>query len=315
MEKPAQVPDGRGQGTPGRRGRVPENLPPQPKPPWLKKKIVPGQKIFWVKGLIQEEGLHTVCQEAHCPNQAECFSGGTATFLLMGDRCTRNCSFCAVSPGLPEPLDAAEPARVARAIRKMGLTYAVLTSVTRDDLPDGGGNHFKETVLAVRKENPQTRIECLIPDFQGSEKALAVLAESRPAVINHNLETVPRLYAEVRPGANYRRSLSIFWSWQQKFPAGLTKSGIMVGLGENEKEILALLEDLREQGCALLTIGQYLQPGPGYLPVKRYVAPEEFAAWGAAALKMGFKAVASGPWVRSSFQAARMYEQALTEKR
>ena len=233
----------------------------------------------------------------------------------MGDRCTRNCAFCAVSPGLPEPLDLGEPVRIARAIRKMGLTYAVLTSVTRDDLADGGASHFRETVEAVCQENPMTRIECLIPDFQGSEKALNLLAESRPVVINHNLETVPRLYAEVRPGANYRRSLSIFWSLKQNFPAGFTKSGIMLGLGEQEKEILALLQDLRERGCTLLTIGQYLQPGPGHYPVKRYIMPEEFEAWGTEALKMGFKAVASGPWVRSSFRAAKLYEQALTERR
>lgn len=313
-EKPAKIPANRKPGTSGSREGHPADLRPRPKPPWLKKKIVPGRHILWVKGLIQGAGLHTVCQEARCPNQAECFSDGTATFLLMGDHCTRNCAFCAVSPGLPEALDPGEPARVARIIRKMGLTYAVLTSVTRDDLPDGGANHFKETVLAVRNENPQARIECLIPDFQGSEKALALLAESRPAVINHNLETVPRLYAEVRPEANYRRSLSIFWFLKQNFPAGLTKSGIMVGLGESENEILGLFEDLREQGCALLTIGQYLQPGPGHPPVKRYVTPQEFAAWGTEALKIGFKAVASGPWVRSSFEAARLYEQALIEK-
>jgi lipoyl synthase len=293
---------------------VPE-LPPSPKPPWLKKRILPGRKIVWVKGLIQEAGLHTVCQEARCPNQAECFSGGTATFLLLGDRCTRNCAFCAVSPGLPEPPDPGESPRIARAIRKMGLAYAVLTSVTRDDLPDGGADHFRKTVLAIRRENPGTRIECLIPDFNGSEKALALVAESRPAVINHNLETVPRLYGEVRPGANYRRSLSIFWSLKQIFPEGLTKSGIMVGLGEEEEEIFSLFQELRERGCMLLTIGQYLQPGPGHYPVKRFVPPGEFDAWGREALKLGFKAVASGPWVRSSFQAARLYEQALTEER
>jgi lipoic acid synthetase len=281
----------------------------------LKKRIITGGNILWIKGIVRDEALHTVCQEAGCPNQAECFSGGTATFLLMGERCTRHCAFCAVSPGPAAPLDPGEPVRIARAIRKMGLTYAVLTSVTRDDLPDGGANHFKNTVLAVRQENPLTRIECLIPDFQGSKKSLALLAESGPAVINHNLETVPRLYAPVRPGANYRRSLSIFWSLKQSFPEVPSKSGIMVGLGEKEDEIFSLFQDLREQGCELLTIGQYLQPGPGNYPVKRYVAPEEFEAWRTEALKMGFKAVASGPWVRSSFQAARLYQQALTERR
>jgi lipoic acid synthetase len=298
----------------GKGGRPYETRQPSPKPSWLKKRIIPGGNIFRVKRLLRQEGLHTVCQEARCPNQAECFSGGTATFLLLGDTCTRNCAFCAVSPGLPKPLDPDEPARIARTIRKMGLTYAVLTSVTRDDLPDGGAGHFKETVQAVRRENPGTRIECLIPDFQGSEKALALLAQSRPEVLNHNLETVPRLYDRVRPGANYRRSLSIFWFLKQNFPEGLTKSGIMIGLGEDQKEVLALLEDLRERGCDLLTIGQYLQPGPEHYPVKRYVPPEEFRSWKTEALRLGFTAVASGPWVRSSFRAAGLFEKTMTAR-
>jgi lipoyl synthase len=290
----------------GRRG------PFQPKPAWLKKRMAAGQNILWIKGLIREDGLHTVCQEARCPNQGECFSQGTATFLLMGNHCTRNCTFCAVSTGPPNPLEADEPERVAVAIQKMGIRYAVLTSVTRDDLPDGGAEHFRRTVLAIKKQAPGTRVECLIPDFQGRKESLQGVADSRPAVINHNVETVPRLYALVRPGADYQRSLSVFAYLKNRAPEVPTKSGLMVGLGEQEAEILAVLQDLRMQGCTLLTIGQYLQPSPAHLPVRRYVPPAEFAAWEERARQMGFAGVASGPLVRSSFQAASLYWQALS---
>lgn len=286
----------------------------QPKPAWLRIRPAGGPGISRIKGLIQEGALHTVCQEARCPNQGECFSRGTATFLLMGSRCTRNCTFCAISAGPPEPLDKEEPRRVAVAIRRMGIHYAVLTSVTRDDLPDGGADHFRRTVLAVKEEAPGTLVECLIPDFQGLEEAYRCLADSRPEVINHNMETVSRLYARVRPGADYYRSLSLFDFLKKQAPEVMTKSGLMVGLGEEEEELLAVLQDLRNQGCRLLTIGQYLQPTPGNHPVRRYVPPAEFEAWAERALEMGFAGVAAGPLVRSSYQAAGLYRQALTKK-
>jgi lipoyl synthase len=270
-----------------------------------------GPNSSRIKRLIREGTLHTVCQEARCPNQGECFSQGTATFLLMGSRCTRKCTFCAVSSGPPEPLDREEPRRVAEAIRRMEIQYAVLTSVTRDDLPDGGADHFRRTVLAAKKAAPGTLVECLIPDFQGREESYRCLAESSPAVINHNMETVPRLYARVRPGADYERSLALFEFLKNQAPGVMTKSGVMVGLGEEEEELLAVFQELRNQGCRLLTIGQYLQPTPGNHPVRRYVPPAEFDAWAERALEMGFAGVAAGPLVRSSYQAAGLYQQAL----
>jgi lipoyl synthase len=233
--------------------------------------------------------------------------------LLMGNRCTRNCTFCAVPAGPPRPLEADEPERIAAAIQKMGIQYAVLTSVTRDDLPDGGAEHFGRTVLAIKERTPETRVECLIPDFQGRKESLQGLAESRPVAINHNVETVPRLYTLVRPEADYQRSLSLFSYLKNRAPGVLTKSGLMVGLGEKEAEVLDVLRDLRHQGCNLLTIGQYLQPTPAHLPVRRYVPPAEFAAWEKEARQMGFEGVASGPLVRSSYQAASLYWQALSE--
>ena len=284
----------------------------QPKPAWLRIRMAGGPNISRIRGLIQEGGLNTVCQEARCPNQGECFSQGTATFLLMGNRCTRNCLFCAVPAGPPKPLEADEPEKVAAAIQKMGIQYAVLTSVTRDDLPDGGAEHFRRTVLAIKERAPGTMVECLIPDFQGREESLQGVAESRPAVINHNVETVPRLYALVRPGADYQRSLSLLNYLKNRAPEVLTKSGLMVGLGEKEAEVLAVLQELRNQGCNLLTIGQYLQPTPAHLSVRRYVPPAEFAAWEERARQMGFEGVASGPLVRSSYQAASLYRQALS---
>jgi lipoic acid synthetase len=290
--------------------RVPFQL--QPKPAWLRIRMAGGSKFSRIKGLIQESGLNTVCQEARCPNQGECFSQGTATFLLMGNRCTRNCTFCAVFSGPPDPLDTEEPKRVAEAIRKMGIQYAVLTSVTRDDLRDGGADHFRRTVLAIKEQDPDTLVECLIPDFQGREASYRCLADSGPGVINHNVETVPRLYAQVRPGADYQRSLSVFTYLRNRFPELLTKSGVMVGLGEKEAEVLAVLQELRNQGCTLLTIGQYLQPTSAHLPVRRYVPPAEFAAWEERAREMGFEGVASGPLVRSSYRAAGLYRQALS---
>ena len=233
-----------------------------------------GPNILWIKGLIQQSALHTVCQEARCPNQGECFSQGTATFLLMGNRCTRNCTFCAVPAGPPPPLEADEPEKVAAAIQKMGIQYAVLTSVTRDDLPDGGAEHFRRTVLAIKERAPGTLVECLIPDLQGREESLKGVAESRPAVINHNVETVPRLYALVRPEADYRRSLSLFSYLKNRNPEVLTKSGLMVGLGEHEAEVLAVLQELRNQGCRLLTLGQERPPGQAVIDLAGAGSPD-----------------------------------------
>ncbi len=311
-------------------GRDPESIPPKAgldpgslgrddelrrslqlkKPLWLKKKIPSAGSSAQVKALIRKGGLHTVCREAQCPNQGECFSRGTAAFLLMGDRCTRCCTFCAVSPGLPNPLNPDEPAEIARAVKKMGLSYAVLTSVTRDDLSDGGAGHFCETIEAIGRIVPQTQVECLIPDFQGSKSSLDLVARTDPAVINHNLETVERLYPSVRPGADFKRSLQLIGYLKETFPGLLTKSGIMVGLGETREETRRVLEDLRDQGCAILTIGQYLQPSPKHHPVVRYVPPDEFAGWEEEACQLGFKAVACGPFVRSSFEAEGLYAKA-----
>lgn len=304
-------------GTPGRRVGPygPEaSIRVIPKPPWLRKKIPFGPERAKVKELIRRGGLHTVCQEACCPNQGECFGQGTATFLLMGNRCTRNCNFCAVSPGRPDPLDPEEPFRIAQAIQTLGVSYAVLTSVTRDDLPDGGTSHFVQTIQAIRHQAPETNLECLIPDFKGLESALAQVAEAAPEVLNHNIETVNRLYPRVRPEAGYEQSLNLLKYFKQKYSRILTKSGFMIGLGETEEEIRALLLDLFNCGCEIITIGQYLQPKATHHPVRRYCPPEEFMAWEKEALIMGFKAVASGPLVRSSFKAGILYRQALTHR-
>jgi lipoyl synthase len=281
------------------------------KPAWLKKKISPGLHTARIQNLITRGGLHTVCQEACCPNQGECFSKGTATFLLMGSRCTRNCTFCAVAGGRPDPLNEEEPFHVAKAVKDMDVSYAVLTSVTRDDLPDGGAGHFVKTVQAIRRSSPKTKIECLIPDFKGSESALAFLAEAGPCVINHNIETISRLYPLLRPGAEYERSLAIFRFLKQNYVRILTKSGFMIGLGETKARIRGLLLDLLAQGCEMVTIGQYLQPTRSHHPVRRFVEPNEFKEWEEEALKLGFKAVASGPFVRSSFKAEELYAQAV----
>ena len=284
------------------------------KPSWLKKRIPLGLNPAKVKDLLFEGPLHTVCQEARCPNQGECFGRGSATFLLMGDRCTRNCSFCAVTSGLPDPLNEEEPMRIAQAVEALGLSFAVLTSVTRDDLPDGGAGHFNKVIEALRSRCPDTKIECLIPDFQGFERAWKSLAGAAPQVINHNIETISRLYPSVRPGAEYQRSLALLNYFKQNYPTILTKSGFMIGLGETPTEIRSLLQDLLEVGCRMVTIGQYLQPSPAHRPVSRYATPEEFKQWEEEALQIGFSAVASGPFVRSSYKAVELFEKALSPK-
>jgi len=277
------------------------------KPPWLKRRLSTDSSFQEVRGLIEKGRLHTVCQEAKCPNIWECYAHQTATFLIMGSRCTRNCRFCSVTPGPPEPLDPQEPARVAEAAARMGLRYAVVTSVTRDDLPDGGAAHFAATIRELRRLIPATRVEVLIPDFQGDGSALLTVLAARPDVLNHNIESVPRLYPQVRPQADYLRSLALLQR-AREFDSGIaTKSGLMLGLGEEAQEVRRTLQDLRAADCRILTLGQYLQPSPEHLPVVRYVTPEEFENWRTSALEMGFAEVASGPFVRSSYHAKESF--------
>jgi lipoic acid synthetase len=281
---------------------------PHQKPPWLKKRLPTGPEYEKVKELVGRDRLHTVCQEAKCPNMWECFSQQTATFLIMGSRCTRDCRFCSVTQGPAAPPDPAEPERVAAAARQMGLSYVVITSVTRDDLPDGGAAFFAETIEAVHRRIPEAKVEVLIPDFQGQAEALQAVLKARPDVLNHNIETVPRLYATVRPQARYRRSLQLL-SRVEKYAPGLPiKSGLMLGLGESSEEIRSTLKDLIDAGCRILTLGQYLQPSKAHLPVKRFVPPEEFEQWRQVAIEMGFSEVASGPFVRSSYHAKELYQ-------
>jgi len=282
----------------------------QPKPPWLKRRLPSGPAYGEVASLLKEGGLNTVCQEAQCPNQWECFSKRTATFMIMGSRCTRNCRFCAVAHGPSGPPDEDEPARVAEAARRLGLKYIVITSVTRDDLPDGGARFFAETIRAIRQAIPHAVVEILIPDFQGDENALDTVLDARPNVLNHNLETVSRLYPVVRPDAIYHRSLQLLKRAGKRCPALPTKSGIMLGLGETPEEIHTALADLRDAGCSILTLGQYLQPSNDHLPVARFIRPEEFEKLREKALGLGFSEVASGPFVRSSYQAHTLYQAA-----
>jgi lipoic acid synthetase len=277
------------------------------KPPWLRRRLASGAQLHEVHELIKNTRVHTVCQEARCPNLGECFSGKTATFLILGDRCTRNCGFCAVNHGPPEPLDPEEPLRVARAAEGMKLRYVVVTSVTRDDLPDGGAGLFAETIKAIQRRLEDVRVEVLIPDFQGSKDALSTVLEACPDVLNHNLETVSRLYQQVRPQALYERSLHLLERVKESNPEIPTKSGLMLGLGETAEEIRATFNDLLEAGCGILTLGQYLRPSKAHLPVERFVTPEEFASWRRIALGMGFLGTASGPFVRSSYHARELY--------
>ena len=279
------------------------------KPSWLRRRLPTGPEYEQVRGLIKNSRLHTVCQEAACPNQFECFSNRTATFLIMGSRCTRNCRFCNIEPGGSLPgLDPGEPARVADAVVKMDLRYVVVTSVTRDDLADGGASHFAATIAEIRRGHADARIEVLIPDFKGDSAALQTVLQAGPDVLNHNIETVPRLYPQVRPQADYNRSLQLLRNASGYAPPIPVKSGLMLGLGESDKEIELTLKDLFLSGCRLITIGQYLQPSREHLPVQRFVTPQEFDQWGQTARQMGFCQVASGPFVRSSYHACEMYQ-------
>lgn len=277
---------------------------PLRKPEWIRIKLSSGQEISRIKQLLRESKLHTVCEEAACPNLAECFKHGTATFMIMGDLCTRRCPFCDVAHGKPLPLDANEPHQLAEAVQVMALKYVVITSVNRDDLRDGGAGHFADCIKEIRKQTPNTKIEILVPDFRGRmEKAVALLAQQPCDVFNHNLETVPRLYAKARPGADYEGSLALFRQFHVVQPTIPTKSGLMLGIGETEVEVEAVMRDLLNVGCSMLTLGQYLQPSKSHLAVEEYVTPEQFERYAQTAKTLGFKQVASAPLVRSSYHA------------
>jgi lipoic acid synthetase len=278
-------------------------LPRVPKPEWLKVRAPGSPGYTRLKGLMRELNLHTVCEEAQCPNIGECWNHGTATFMILGDVCTRACSYCAVSHGRPSEVDTGEPVRVADAIRTLDLTYVVITSVDRDDLKDGGASIFADTIRETRARLAACRIEVLIPDFQGNEAALHAVLDARPDILNHNTETVPRLYKMARSGGRYARTLELLDRSRRYAPDIPTKTGVMVGLGEEQGELLATFRDLRDAGCGILTIGQYLRPTAGHSPMVRYYHPDEFAELKRAALEMGFVHVESGPLVRSSYHA------------
>ena len=263
-----------------------------------------------VERLLRHLRLHTICESALCPNIGECFSRRTATFLILGNVCTRNCRFCGVQKGKPLPVDAEEPQNVLEAVERLDLRYVVITSVTRDDLADGGASHFAAVIESIHAKRSETSVEVLISDFLGSAEALRAVVEAGPEVVNHNVETVPRLYSAVRPKADYGRSVELLYAVKQQAPDMVTKSGLMVGLGETEQEITEVMSDLREAGCDLLTIGQYLQPSPDHFPVARYVRPDEFAEYARIGREMGFMEVASAPLVRSSYRAAELYDKA-----
>jgi lipoic acid synthetase len=284
--------------------KVEPTVNPARKPPWIRARAPISPNVVRLKEILREHRLHTVCEEASCPNLGECFGHGTATFMIMGDICTRRCPFCDVAHGKPGPLDVDEPENLGRVIADMGLKYVVITSVDRDDLRDGGASHFVECIQAVRRLSPQTRIEVLVPDFRGRmDVALELLRQAPPDVFNHNLETVPRLYRKARPGADYEWSLRLIQEFKRMNPDVPTKSGLMLGLGESLEEIEQVMRDLRAHDCDMLTLGQYLQPSRNHLPVDRFVTPDEFRALAATAETLGFRNVASGPMVRSSYHA------------
>lgn len=277
---------------------------PLRKPKWIRARAANGARVNELKAVLREHQLHTVCEEAACPNLGECFTHGTATFMIMGDICTRRCPFCDVAHGKPKPLDENEPEHLAQTISAMGLSYVVITSVDRDDLKDGGAAHFTACIEAVREHCPSTKIEVLVPDFRGRmDRALEIMNQNPPDVFNHNLETVPRLYRAARPGADYQWSLDLLKAFGANNPDVPTKSGLMLGLGEEIEEIIQVMQDLYGHGCRMLTLGQYLQPSRHHLPVIRYVTPEEFDELADAARAIGFTNVASGPMVRSSYHA------------
>jgi lipoyl synthase len=285
---------------------------PLPKPAWIRVRAPsPDSRFYEIKDILRRQKLHTVCEEASCPNIGECFGKGTATFMILGDICTRRCPFCDVAHGRPLAPDAEEPRHLADTVAKLALSYVVVTSVDRDDLRDGGAQHFVDCISSIRRQAPHTRIEILVPDFRGRhERALEILGAAPPDVLNHNLETVPRLYRSARPGGNYAHSLKLLQEFKRLHPAVPTKSGLMVGLGERDEEILQVMRDLRAHAVDMLTIGQYLQPSPHHLPVARYVAPEGFRLFEEAAAGMGFKHAAIGAMVRSSYHADQQAHEA-----
>jgi len=285
-----------------------EAAPMLKKPDWIRIRLPTGDQVDKVKAMLRQNRLHTVCEEAACPNLSECFSHGTATFMIMGDKCTRRCTFCDVGHGRPDPLDLDEPVNLAKTVQQMGLKYVVITSVDRDDLRDGGAQHFAHCIKAVREYCPTTKIEILVPDFRGKNRrqiAIEILTQSPPDVFNHNIETIPSLYPSVRPGSDYQWSLNLLKEFKAALPHIPTKSGLMLGLGENNEEILQSMRDLRAHDVDMVTIGQYLQPSVHHHPVLRYVTPAEFDSFATEGDTMGFTNVASGPLVRSSYHADR----------
>lgn len=296
--------------------RLRSGLNPAPKPSWLKVKAPSGENYLRIKGMLSDLKLATVCQEAKCPNMGECWGGGTATFMLMGEVCTRGCRFCAVKTGNPKgQIDDQEPEKVGWAIAQMGLEYVVITSVDRDDIPDQGANHFARTIRVVREGDPNLLVEVLTPDFRGREECIAPIVEARPHVYAHNVETVERLTPQVRdPRATYRQSMRVLEFVKEKDPTRFTKSSIMLGLGEKDEEVLQTLRDLRNVGCDVVTFGQYLQPTRRHLQVVEYITPEKFAHWQSVSEELGFLYVASGPLVRSSYRAGEFFMKGLIEK-
>ena len=291
----------------GRKKRTGE-LPRGGKPDWLKVRAPGSENYLRLKSLMRGLGLHTVCEEANCPNIGECWHHGTATFMILGDTCTRSCGYCNVVHGAPKPPDADEPVKVASAIHALSLSYVVVTSVDRDDLPDFGASHFARTIRETRARIPTCRLEVLIPDFQGDEASLRIVLDARPDVLNHNIETVPRLYRTARPGGRYERALKVLRRSREIAPSIPTKSGLMVGLGEEWNEVVATLRDLRTAGCEIVTIGQYLRPSVANLPLARYYTPAEFAELKRIGVELGFGHVESGPLVRSSYHAHEQTE-------
>lgn len=287
--------------------RIPIKIIPQPamrKPEWIRMKVPDNARFQEIKQVLRDNNLHTVCEEASCPNIGECFSGGTATFMILGDICTRRCPFCDVAHGKPLAPDSNEPENLGRTIAQMRLKYVVITSVDRDDLRDGGAQHFVDCIASVRAHSPSIKVEILVPDFRGRlDRAMEILTQAPPDVMNHNLETVPRLYKQARPGSDYQNSLSLLKAFGELHPEVPTKSGLMLGLGETDEEILEVMRDLRQHGVTMLTLGQYLQPSAHHLPVLRFVTPQRFAQFEQEAIAMGFTHAACGPMVRSSYHA------------
>lgn len=280
----------------------------QKKPEWLKKKM-DSKAVAEMEGMLRQLNLHTVCEGANCPNRGECFKNKTATFMILGSVCTRNCRFCDVPHGAPEPVDPNEPENLATAAAQLGLKHTVVTSVTRDDLTDGGASHFAAVIRALKNKLPCSTVEVLIPDFQGDKTALRTVIDARPEIINHNIETVPSLYKTVRPAAKYERSLELLHRVKTMTTGIYSKSGIMVGLGETKDEVLAVMDDLLAVGCDILTIGQYLQPSKDHLPIVEFIPPEQFDEYKRIGLRKGFKYIASGPFVRSSYNAIEGMKQ------